>query len=149
MCVASVLDCRLMRWYVLRDTAGRTETLYRSSCTSCWPTCALQIPRQSGRLRRGASEEGWIETPQRKRRGSLLDPSRGERLSLSPFRWPTSELLGCLVGEGEVSERRFEKYFGPEKKKPRRGNSEISYQESRFCAKRNIFLENVSTVLRC
>lgn len=47
------------------------------------------------------------------------------------------------------SERRFEKYFGPEKKKTRRGSSEISYEEGRFCAERNTFFENVSTVLRC
>lgn len=43
-----------------------------------------------------------------------------------------------LPGGKGVSVRRFEKYFEPEKKKARRGSSEISYQEGRFCVERNI-----------
>lgn len=55
MCVTNVLTGpRLMRWYALRDTAGRTERLYRSSCCTLLltdPLARRKIPRHmDGRL---------------------------------------------------------------------------------------------------
>lgn len=46
MCVTNVLGRRLMRRYALRDTAGRTERLYRSSCCAD-PLARRKIPRKT------------------------------------------------------------------------------------------------------
>ena len=64
MCVASVLDCRLMRWCAaLRDTAGRTERLYRSSCTSLLTHLRVANPSAKRKAVQRKEPRGqlWIE----------------------------------------------------------------------------------------
>lgn len=104
MCVTNVLGRRLMRWYALRDTAGRTERLYRSSCT-------LLLTH----LRVAKSLDTWkvvrIETPQRKRGGeSLVSSSRGESRTFT-FTCRITKIGNYFVSVREQLENCWEEEF--------------------------------------